>query len=57
MLWYVLERYVYCDLGKSHLTEGTESNPPLEEQTLHFTKLVNFKKIIFNITFTLIIFC
>ncbi|XP_026815603.1 jmjC domain-containing histone demethylation protein 1 isoform X1 [Rhopalosiphum maidis] len=37
MLWYVLERYVYCDLGKSHLTEGAESSPaPVEH--IHFTK-------------------
>lgn len=43
MLWYVLERYVYCDLGKSHLTEGAESSPPPDEQ-IHFTKLVIMKK-------------
>lgn len=39
MLWYVLERYVYCDLGKSHLTEGAEHSPaPVEH--IHFTKQV-----------------
>ncbi|XP_050521570.1 jmjC domain-containing histone demethylation protein 1-like isoform X3 [Daktulosphaira vitifoliae] len=37
MLWYVLERYVYCDLGKSHLTEGAETTPPPVEH-VHFTK-------------------
>ncbi|XP_050442389.1 jmjC domain-containing histone demethylation protein 1 isoform X2 [Adelges cooleyi] len=37
MLWYVLERYVYCDLGKSHLTEGAETSPPPVEH-VHFTK-------------------
>ncbi|VVC24414.1 Zinc finger, PHD-type,Leucine-rich repeat, cysteine-containing subtype,JmjC domain,Leucine-rich [Cinara cedri] len=37
MLWYALERYVYCDSGKSHLTEGFEDRPkPIEH--LHFTK-------------------
>uniref|UniRef100_A0A2S2R0T4 [histone H3]-dimethyl-L-lysine(36) demethylase n=1 Tax=Sipha flava TaxID=143950 RepID=A0A2S2R0T4_9HEMI len=37
MLWYVLERYVYCDLGISHLEESAETSPaPVEH--LHFTK-------------------
>lgn len=39
MLWYVLERYVYCDLGKSHLIEGVEDVPPPTEH-IHFTKQV-----------------
>ncbi|XP_015376816.1 PREDICTED: jmjC domain-containing histone demethylation protein 1 [Diuraphis noxia] len=37
MLWYVLERYVYCDLGKSHLAEGVETSPSPDEH-IHFTK-------------------
>ncbi|XP_060863538.1 jmjC domain-containing histone demethylation protein 1 isoform X5 [Metopolophium dirhodum] len=37
MLWYVLERYVYCDLGKSHLSEGVETSPSPDEH-IHFTK-------------------
>lgn len=42
MLWYVLERYVYCDLGISHLKEGAESFPPPVEH-IHFTKQVILK--------------
>lgn len=43
MLWYALERYVYCDLGKTHLIEGAESSPaPIEH--IHFTKQVNTGK-------------
>lgn len=41
MLWYVLERYVFCDLGKSHLTEGVES-APAPPGHLHFTKQVKY---------------
>lgn len=41
MLWYALERYVYCDLGISHLDENTESSPaPVEH--ISFSKQVYY---------------
>lgn len=41
MLWYVLERYVHCDMGISYLNEVVE-RPILttNEEPLHFTKQV-----------------
>uniref|UniRef100_A0A1B6CUI0 [histone H3]-dimethyl-L-lysine(36) demethylase n=1 Tax=Clastoptera arizonana TaxID=38151 RepID=A0A1B6CUI0_9HEMI len=37
MLWYVLERYVYCLLGKSHLYETPSPNNTIREH-LHLTQ-------------------
>ncbi|GJQ78058.1 hypothetical protein Trydic_g2401 [Trypoxylus dichotomus] len=37
MLWYVLERYVHCLLGRSHLTTGVDMMIPPERPHIHLT--------------------
>ncbi|XP_071057273.1 jmjC domain-containing histone demethylation protein 1 isoform X2 [Onthophagus taurus] len=37
MLWYVLERYVFCLLGRSHLTSTNEFSPTEKQQHVHLT--------------------
>lgn len=37
MLWYVLERYVHCLLGRSHLTTGTDVLIPPDRPHIHLT--------------------
>ncbi|XP_025836100.1 jmjC domain-containing histone demethylation protein 1 isoform X2 [Agrilus planipennis] len=37
MLWYVLERYVYCLLGRSHLNTGADVPIPSERPHIHLT--------------------
>lgn len=55
MLWYVLERYVHCLLGRTHLTENSEKPPPLltdkphvhcTQQELHGLKVINLNILI-----------
>ncbi|XP_018564095.1 jmjC domain-containing histone demethylation protein 1 isoform X1 [Anoplophora glabripennis] len=38
MLWYVLERYVHCLLGNSHLTTGHDSPIPPDRPHIHLTQ-------------------
>ncbi|CAH1115324.1 unnamed protein product [Psylliodes chrysocephalus] len=38
MLWYVLERYVHCLLGNSHLTTGQDAPIPPDRQHIHLTQ-------------------
>ncbi|XP_019876695.2 jmjC domain-containing histone demethylation protein 1 isoform X2 [Aethina tumida] len=38
MLWYVLERYVYCLLGNSHLTTGQHNPLPDDKPHVHLTQ-------------------
>ena len=38
MLWYVLERYVHCLLGNSHLTTGHDTPIPSERPHIHLTQ-------------------
>ncbi|XP_076255197.1 lysine demethylase 2 isoform X2 [Rhynchophorus ferrugineus] len=38
MLWYVLERYVHCLLGNSHLSTGQDSPIPPERPHIHLTQ-------------------
>ncbi|KAK9745105.1 PHD-finger [Popillia japonica] len=37
MLWYVLERYVHCLLGRSHLTTGMDIMIPPDRPHIHLT--------------------
>ncbi|XP_045465756.1 jmjC domain-containing histone demethylation protein 1-like isoform X2 [Harmonia axyridis] len=39
MLWYVLERYVHCLLGHSHLSTGTDINIPPDKPHTHMTHM------------------
>ncbi|KAH1011633.1 jmjC domain-containing histone demethylation protein 1 isoform X1 [Dendroctonus ponderosae] len=39
MLWYVLERYVHCLLGNSHLTTGQDSPIPPDRPHIHLTQV------------------
>uniref|UniRef100_T1KK51 [histone H3]-dimethyl-L-lysine(36) demethylase n=1 Tax=Tetranychus urticae TaxID=32264 RepID=T1KK51_TETUR len=39
MLWYVLQRYVYCLTGKSHLTVDVDGNPPSEGSSANTNNL------------------
>ncbi|CAH0549530.1 unnamed protein product [Brassicogethes aeneus] len=49
MLWYVLERYVFCLLGNSHLTTGQNSALPNNKPHVHLTQaeLHGLKEIVF----------
>ncbi|XP_017781389.1 PREDICTED: jmjC domain-containing histone demethylation protein 1-like [Nicrophorus vespilloides] len=49
MLWYVLERYVHCILGRSHLSSGTDVVIPPERPHIHLThsELHGLKAIVF----------
>ncbi|KAJ8964665.1 hypothetical protein NQ317_010552, partial [Molorchus minor] len=38
MLWYVLERYVHCLLGNSHLTTGQDAPIPPDRPHIHLTQ-------------------
>lgn len=38
MLWYVLERYVHCLLGNSHLTTGSDKLIPPDRPHIHLTQ-------------------
>nr|XP_023016137.1 jmjC domain-containing histone demethylation protein 1-like [Leptinotarsa decemlineata] len=38
MLWYVLERYVHCLLGNSHLTTGQDAPIPPDRPHVHLTQ-------------------
>ncbi|XP_060533055.1 jmjC domain-containing histone demethylation protein 1-like isoform X2 [Cylas formicarius] len=38
MLWYVLERYVHCLLGNSHLTTGQDAPIPPDRAHIHLTQ-------------------
>lgn len=38
MLWYVLERYVFCLLGNSHLTTGQDVTIPPDKPHVHLTQ-------------------
>lgn len=58
MLWYVLERYVSCDLGISHLEENPESSPAPPIEHIHFTKQVyNEKFLFFTLTYSYYTIC
>lgn len=37
MLWYVLERYVFCLLGRSHLSCGSDVAIPPDKPHVHLT--------------------
>lgn len=37
MLWYVLERYVHCLLGRSHLASGSDLDIPSDKPHIHLT--------------------
>lgn len=37
MLWYVLERYVHCLLGRSHLTTGADIDISSDKPHIHLT--------------------
>ncbi|XP_044762854.1 jmjC domain-containing histone demethylation protein 1-like isoform X3 [Coccinella septempunctata] len=39
MLWYVLERYVHCLLGHSHLSSGTDITIPPDKPHIHMTHM------------------